>query len=86
VLGQQAGAPVVDAGLGSDRPGDALVVAAEHGDPQAEGVQFGDRGGGLGAELVGDREQPEGLSVGGHDDGGLASRLQLGQPLGRLAV
>ena len=54
---QHLGEHVLDADLAGDGGGGGGVVAGEHPHLQPEGLQLGDRLGGLGLERVGDQEQ-----------------------------
>src|SRR6266536_3083648 len=71
-VGEYLGDGAVDADLGGDGRGRAVVVAGEHDDVDAEVVQGGDRGGGVGFDGVGDTEDAGGPAVDGGQNGGLA--------------
>src|SRR6266508_2596327 len=80
VVGQQPGVDVGDAELGGDGGGDSRVVAGEHdGVADTQLPQGLHGGGGVGAQLVGQAEQADQLSVVGDGDRGQPGLLDRGQ-------
>lgn len=72
VLGKGFGVDLVDPRLASDVTGGTGVVAGDHDGNESKGLDFRDGLGGMGVELVGEREGAKNLVFLEKDDGGLA--------------
>jgi hypothetical protein len=83
--GRRSACTWLDAGLAGERGGGALVVAGEHGDGVAVGVQPGHDLGGFGPELVADRDRADDLPVDLDQDRGGAGFLHPVDPGGQVA-
>lgn len=76
---------VVDAGPGGQGAGGAFVVAGEHGDPDAGGMQILYGFGGFGSQFIADADDADHRAVEFDDGGGGTGFLEAGDVRGEAA-